>query len=291
MDEQQVQEQIIQLVQEALKGNQKANQQIQKIMQAAEQGDTQAQQLAQMIQQVAKALQEQQVQMAKFGGMLNYVEYLRGVCPEGYEMQFFKQGGQICKKCVKKAKMQEGGDIYQNPIDAFKCGRKMKKKACGGTVKEAKCGTKMKKKKCENGSPIEMDKCGSKMKKKACGGSVEKDKCGNKMKKKAYGGPVKKDQKGDTVKAIRTVTTYPNRLENQQRVVQYFDDGTQAVINGGWGADGMFRATLRGRQGEFGNTAGTPRQQQIADSLKRVDWGQLGWGPNQVPALKKPRTK
>lgn len=263
MDEQQLQQQIVQLVQAAMQGDKQATQQIQQIMQAAQQGDQQAAQLAQMIQEVAQQMQQQQVQAAKFGAKLNYIQHLRGVCPEGYEMQLFKQGGQICRKCIKKAMMEDGGTTPQNLVDAFKCGRKMKKKACGGTVKEAKCGTK-----------VEMDKCGKKMKKKACGGSV------------------KKDQKGGTVKAVRTVTTYPNKLENQQRTVQYFDDGTQAVFNGGWGTDGRFRATLRGRRGEFGNSAGTPRQQQIADSLRRVDWKQLGWGPIQVPALKKTsRTK
>lgn len=79
-------------------------------------------------------MMRQQVAARKFGGMLNYVGKLRGVCPEGYEMQFFKQGGQICKKCVQKAKMEEGGKTPQNPVDAFKCGRKMKKKACGGSM-------------------------------------------------------------------------------------------------------------------------------------------------------------
>ena len=117
--------------------------------------------------------------------MLNYIGKLRGVCPEGYEMQFFKQGGQICKKCARKAKMEDGGIAPQNPIDAFRCGRKMKKKACGGTVKEAKCGKK-----------IEMDKCGKKMKKKACGGSVEKDKCGSKVEMDKCGKKMKKKENG-----------------------------------------------------------------------------------------------
>lgn len=117
--------------------------------------------------QFIQMLQQQQVAARKFGGMLNYIGKLRGTCPKGYEMQFFKQGGQICKKCVQKVKMENEGDTPKNPVDAFKCGRKMKKKACGGTVKEAKCGTK-----------VEMDKCGKKMKKKACGGQVKKDQKG-----------------------------------------------------------------------------------------------------------------
>ena len=167
MDEQQLQQQIVQLVQAAMQGDKQATQQIQQIMQAAQQGDQQAAQLAQMIQEVAQQMQQQQVQAAKFGAKLNYIQHLKGVCPEGYEMQLFKQGGQICRKCIKKAMMEDGGTTPQNPVDAFKCGRKMKKKACGGTVKEAKCGTK-----------VEMDKCGKKMKKKACGGQVKKDQQG-----------------------------------------------------------------------------------------------------------------
>lgn len=110
--------------------------------------------LQQEYAQFMQMMQQQQVAARKFGGMLNYVGKLRGVCPEGYEMQFFKQGGQICKKCVKKAKMEDGGKTPQNPVDAFKCGRKMKKKACGGSVEKDKYGSK-----------IETAKCGNKMKK------------------------------------------------------------------------------------------------------------------------------
>ena len=78
------------------------------------------------------------------------------------------------------------------------------------------------------------------------------------MKKKACGGSVEKDQQGGSVQTVKIVTTYPKRLKSQRRDVQYFSDGTQAVLNGGWGTDGMYRASLRGRRGEFGNTAGTP---------------------------------
>ncbi len=126
--------------------------------------------LQQEYAQFMQMMQQQQIAARKFGGMLNYVGKLRGICPEGYEMQFFQQGGQICKKCFQKAKMEDGGKTPENPIDAFRCGRKMKKKACGGTVKEAKCGTK-----------VAMNKCGKKMKmkknvsKKEVGGSMQND--------------------------------------------------------------------------------------------------------------------
>lgn len=99
--------------------------------------------LQQEYAQFMQMIQQYQVAARKFGGMLNYVEKLRGICPEGTEMQFFKKGGQICKKCVQKAKMEEGGKAPQNPVDAFKCGRKMKKKACGGQVKKNRQGSKL----------------------------------------------------------------------------------------------------------------------------------------------------
>lgn len=161
MDEQQLQQQIVQLVQAAMQGNQQAQQQVQQIMQAAQAGDPQAQQIAQMIQAVAQQLQGQQVQAAKFGAKLNYLRQLKGQCPEGYEMQYYKKGGQLCKKCMKK---EQGGEV-SNQVPANKC---------GNTIDQfkAKCGKKMKKK--ANGGDVEMDKCGNKMKKAACGTKTKK---------------------------------------------------------------------------------------------------------------------
>ena len=132
MDEQQMQQQIIELVKAAMSGDQQANQQIEKIMQAAQSGNQQAAQIAQMIQQVAQ--QMQQGQMAKNGAKLNYIKYLRGICPDGYEMQSYKVGGRLCKKCMKKK--EQGGPITSptNAVDAFKCGNKMKKKKKGGSI-------------------------------------------------------------------------------------------------------------------------------------------------------------
>ena len=65
---------------------------------------------------------------------------------------------------------EEEIEYPSNPIDAFKCGRKIKKKKCeiGGTVDMDKCGAKMKKKKCEDGGTVNIDKCGAKIKKKKC---------------------------------------------------------------------------------------------------------------------------
>ena len=101
MDEQ-LQQEIIKLVQAAMNNDEQAIQQIQQIMQAAEQGDPQAAQIAQLIQQI---IQEQQggVPKDKFGAKIEYIKRLKGICPEGQEMQFFKKGGKVCKKCMPKA--------------------------------------------------------------------------------------------------------------------------------------------------------------------------------------------
>lgn len=146
MDEQKLQQQLVQLVQAAMQGDQKAQQQIQQIMQAAQQGDQQATQIAQMIQAIAQQMQQGQVQAAKFGAKLNYIRSLKGKCPVGYEMTYFKSGGTIKKTC-KKCKQGDTVTAQSNDdvIATFKakCGKKMKKKACGGNMDKAKCGKKM----------------------------------------------------------------------------------------------------------------------------------------------------
>lgn len=163
MDEQQLQQQIEQLVQAAMQGDQQATQQIQQIMQAAQQGDQQAVQIAQMIQQVAQQMQQQmqqqQARTAKFGAKLNYIKQLKGQCPDGYKLEYYRQGGQLCKRC---AKAQEGSQIGKAPstiaeqfkIEAAKCGKKMKKKEDGGSVEVEKCGGKPKLRKKACGGPM-----------------------------------------------------------------------------------------------------------------------------------------
>ena len=92
-------------------------------------------------------------QAARFGAKLNYIRQLKGQCPEGYKMEYYKEGGQLCKKCMKV--QQNGGDVKQAPntvagqfkMEAAKCGKKMKKKEGGGTIESEKCGGKPKLKK------------------------------------------------------------------------------------------------------------------------------------------------
>ena len=160
MNEQELQQAFIQFL--AQKTGAKTQQELEAaIQQLGEEG------LKQAYAEFMQAMQQQQVQAAKFGAKLNHIKKLRGQCPDGFEIQYYKSGGNLCKKCVKKQVMQEGGDVPQNPVDQFKCGRKIKKKKCeiGGIVDMGKCGKKLKKKKCENGGFVPFDKGGDKLKK------------------------------------------------------------------------------------------------------------------------------
>lgn len=142
MNEQELQQAFIQYL--AQKTGAKTQQELEAaIQQMGQEG------LQREYQEFIQMIQQQQVQRAQRGAKLNYLKQLRGECPEGYEMQYYKVGGKVCKKCMKK-KCQEGGNVPSDPIDSFKCGRKMKKKEEGGSfVPFDKCGKKMKK--CEDG--------------------------------------------------------------------------------------------------------------------------------------------
>lgn len=103
---QDIQAQVVQLVQAAMQGDQKATEAINQIMSAAKQGDQQALQIAQLIQEVAKQMQSSATS-AKYGAKLAYIHSLKTGCPTGYEVSYNKKGGHICKECVKK--MDNGG--------------------------------------------------------------------------------------------------------------------------------------------------------------------------------------
>ena len=148
-------------------------------------------------QALTQFLQEMQgTQKARLGAKLNYLRAIKGSCPEGQELVYFKEGGRVCKKCIQKNAYSSRG---MAAVKAFKdkCGSKMKKKSCkefGGEIQSDKCGSKMKKKSCkEFGGNIQSDKCGSKMKKKSCkefGGNIQTEKCGGKTKKHLFGGTI-----------------------------------------------------------------------------------------------------
>ena len=66
--------------------------------------------------------QKQQTQMARMGAQLNYINTLRGKCPEGYEVEKFLAGG--CVKCQKK---NSGGIAnFEKPKPRFEYLERMK---------------------------------------------------------------------------------------------------------------------------------------------------------------------
>lgn len=151
MNEQQLQQAFLQYLMQKT-GAQNEQQLEQVVQQLGEDG------LKQAYAQFMQEMQQQQVQAAKFGAKLNYIRKLNGQCPEGMEMYYYKQGGRLCRKCIQAKQNEEEIEYPSNPIDAFKCGNKMKKK------------------KCEIGGTVDMNKCGNKMKKKQQGGDLETSK-------------------------------------------------------------------------------------------------------------------
>lgn len=96
------------------------------------------QKFAQTVYEGNLVAQEEQVAYAKWGAKLNYINYLRGNCPQGYEMRYFKKGGKLCKKCIakQKADQKKAEKVKGNTIDDFKKGHK----AAGKKVEKGKKG-------------------------------------------------------------------------------------------------------------------------------------------------------
>lgn len=142
--------------------------------------------LKSMYQKFIQSMQEG-TQSAKNGAKLNYIKSLRGKCPEGYELGFFKEGGKVCAKCV--AKQEKQGAIQFRPMQGGK-GTKMvqdfKKEL--KTKKDKINISKKKTEKKELGGTIQINQ--DLLNTFKCGGKVEKDCKGASMKYK--GGLVKK---------------------------------------------------------------------------------------------------
>lgn len=80
--------------------------------------------------QALAALQQMQ-QMAAKGAKLQYIQRLRNKCPEGFELQAYRAGGQICQRCVRAAKAGMKSETHtagDEPelVKKFKKGRKCK---------------------------------------------------------------------------------------------------------------------------------------------------------------------
>lgn len=75
--------------------------------------------MKQLVNQIVN--KQQKTTKAMNGTKLNYIKELKGICPEGYEIEYFAAGGHICSRCAKKRQIEEA-----------KCGKKMKKHQDGG---------------------------------------------------------------------------------------------------------------------------------------------------------------
>lgn len=139
MNQQQgIEQQVVQLVQAAAAGDQKATQQIEQIMKAAQQGNQDAIQIAQVIQKVIQGLKAKQGIRARLGAKLDYINKLKGNCPDGSEPYYFKEGGSMkkgCKPCMQKA--QSGAKTKKvNEVQKFKS-RNVKVSEFKGKANEA----------------------------------------------------------------------------------------------------------------------------------------------------------
>jgi len=155
-------------------------------------------------QAMGQFLQEmQQAPKARLGAKLNYVRSLRGLAPEGMEVEYYKCGGQVKKKFVKAAGGEKVKDGKKEIAD-FK-----KKKACGGSKMKFADGGKPKatkwtkeddkkllkyrlkgtknpaEKKDSTEVQTKWNKLPEKVKKQH---EVQEEKCGGKAKKHMFGG-------------------------------------------------------------------------------------------------------
>lgn len=158
-----------------------------------------------------QVLQQQQgePQMAKDGTKLNYLKQLRGQCPEGTELKYFKEGGTICSKCVKaqngiktkkpqkqyfKKETVNFNDTVHTADGKAKSltdyyGKRIDRRFPAYSTKDYQADLKGKngvagKKRAEKQDLITAEKCGGKTKIEKCGGKakITAEKCGGKAK-------------------------------------------------------------------------------------------------------------
>lgn len=137
--------------------------------------------LVQSFDQLYNQQMENNTIMARLGSKLNYIQKLNNKCPEGYEIEYYQAGGNICTRCKQKgaipmAAKKNGGVAKDIKAEIAKRGYKAKKKkAENGTVLD-KCGGKAKKKKMQDGGKSNYDtkKVAENIKKHLNGGLIQK---------------------------------------------------------------------------------------------------------------------
>lgn len=137
--------------------------------------------LVQSFDQLYNQQMENNTIMARLGSKLNYIQKLNNKCPEGYEIEYYRAGGELCSRCRQKGAIpmtakKNGGVAKDIKAEIAKCGCKTKKKkAENGTVLD-KCGGKAKKKKMQDGGKSNYDtkKVAENIKKHLNGGLIQK---------------------------------------------------------------------------------------------------------------------
>lgn len=106
-------------------GQEGFEQAIRSIQQMAKEGDGSAMQALQTLQELMQGSQK-----AKLGTKLNYIQKLKGICPEGTEKIYLRNGGCMCGQKAKKGAELKKKEQPKNEIQKFKAakGCKTKKK-------------------------------------------------------------------------------------------------------------------------------------------------------------------
>lgn len=99
------------------KSEQEINTIAQQVMQLKQQDPQQYNQLVQLGQQARQQMAQQQSAgiKAKLGAKLEYINKLKGICPEGTEKVYLAKGGCMCKQ-----KAKEGTELKSKKMNAIK---------------------------------------------------------------------------------------------------------------------------------------------------------------------------
>ena len=136
--------------------------------------------LVQSFDQLYNQQMENNTIMARLGSKLNYIQKLNNKCPEGYEIEYYRAGGELCSRCrqgaIPMAAKKNGGVAKDIKAEIAKCGCKAKKKKAENGAILDKCGDKAKKKKMQDGGKSNYDtkKVAENIKKHLNGGLIQK---------------------------------------------------------------------------------------------------------------------
>ena len=249
MNEQELQLAVIGYIM-ATKKQPKSEQEVQAIAQeVASMKQSNPQQYKQLVQ-IGQQAQQQQAgaKVAALGSKLNYIKKIKGLCPEGEELVYMKEGGRVCPVCQKKAeKALDGKKLSEkkNTISEFK--EKRKAVNPNDTVH---VGGKPKSLTNSDGSRVDKrypaytakdyqndkkTKDGQKRRMKA--DLVSSEKCGGKAKKAKkhlLGGPAEvMNQSLDLKTKLAPSTQFEFRITDPKKMMQWSENNRWDHINDG----------------------------------------------------------